>query len=53
MSDILLKEGYPVDCLHGDLEQHQRDKVMAKFRHKTIKVLFATDVAARGIDVKI
>ncbi|MGB3084781.1 MAG: DEAD/DEAH box helicase, partial [Saprospiraceae bacterium] len=52
MSDILLKEGYPVDCLHGDLEQHQRDKVMAKFRHKTIKVLFATDVAARGIDVK-
>ncbi|HEX5626248.1 MAG TPA: DEAD/DEAH box helicase [Saprospiraceae bacterium] len=52
LSDILLKEGYPVDCLHGDLEQHQRDKVMAKFRHKTIKILFATDVAARGIDVK-
>lgn len=52
MSDILLKEGYMVDCLHGDLEQHQRDKVMNKFRHKTVKVLFATDVAARGIDVK-
>lgn len=52
MSDILLKEGYPVDCLHGDLEQHQRDKVMNKFRLKTVKVLFATDVAARGIDIK-
>ncbi len=52
MSDILLKDGYPVDCLHGDLEQHQRDKVMNKFRLKTVKVLFATDVAARGIDIK-
>lgn len=52
LSDILLKEGYPVDCLHGDLEQHQRDKVMNKFRHKTVKILFATDVAARGIDIK-
>jgi ATP-dependent RNA helicase DeaD len=52
ISDILLKEGYPADCLHGDLEQHQRDKVMNKFRHQTVKILFATDVAARGIDVK-
>jgi ATP-dependent RNA helicase DeaD len=52
ISDILLKDGYPADCIHGDLEQHQRDKVMNKFRLKTVKVLFATDVAARGIDIK-
>lgn len=52
ISDILLKDGYAADCLHGDLEQRQRDKVMSKFRHKSVKVLFATDVAARGIDVK-
>ncbi len=52
ISDILLKDGYPADCIHGDLEQHQRDKVMNKFRLKTVKILFATDVAARGIDIK-
>ena len=51
ISDILLKDGYAADCLHGDLEQRQRDKVMSKFRHKSVKVLFATDVAARGIDI--
>jgi len=38
--------------LHGDLSQAQRDAAMKKFREKTVKVLVATDVAARGIDVK-
>lgn len=51
-NDALLKEGYKVDCIHGDLEQAQREKVMHKFRNKYVSVLFATDVAARGIDVK-
>lgn len=51
-NDALLKEGYPVECIHGDLEQHQREKVMNKFRNKYVSILFATDVAARGIDVK-
>ncbi|WP_141734863.1 ATP-dependent RNA helicase DbpA [Oligoflexus tunisiensis] len=37
--------------LHGDLEQMDRDKVMAKLRNRSIRVLVATDVAARGIDV--
>lgn len=37
--------------LHGDLEQMDRDKVMARLRNRSIRVLVATDVAARGIDV--
>lgn len=52
LSDHLVKDGYSADCLHGDLAQAQRDKVMLRFRHKNIKALLATDVAARGIDVK-
>jgi ATP-dependent RNA helicase DeaD len=38
--------------LHGDLTQQQRDKVMGEFREKTLQLLIATDVAARGIDVQ-
>ena len=51
ISDLLVRDGYPADCLHGDLSQPQRDKVMNHFRHKAVKILLATDVAARGIDV--
>ncbi|MCF8293913.1 MAG: DEAD/DEAH box helicase [Chitinophagaceae bacterium] len=51
ISDSLVKSGYNADCLHGDLSQQQRDKVMGKFRKRVIKILCATDVAARGIDV--
>lgn len=51
ISDKLIKDGYNSDCLHGDLSQAQREKVMNRFRHKAIKILLATDVAARGIDV--
>lgn len=39
------------DRLHGDLEQHERERVMAKFRNQSTRVLVATDVAARGIDI--
>ncbi|MCH3881969.1 DEAD/DEAH box helicase [Tenacibaculum aquimarinum] len=51
VSDKLIQDGYSADALHGDLSQNQRDSVMGKFRKKTIKILVATDVAARGIDV--
>jgi ATP-dependent RNA helicase DeaD len=51
ISDQLIKAGFNADCLHGDLSQQQRDKVMGKFRKRTVKILCATDVAARGIDV--
>lgn len=51
ISDALVKASYNADCLHGDLSQQQRDKVMGKFRKRLVKILCATDVAARGIDV--
>ena len=51
VADKLLKEGYNAAPLHGDLSQIQRDKAMDKFRDKTLQILVATDVAARGIDV--
>ncbi|MDQ6762631.1 MAG: DEAD/DEAH box helicase [Bacteroidota bacterium] len=51
ITERLLKEGYDIEALHGDLTQQQRDKVMQRFRQKSIQILIATDVAARGIDV--
>ena len=47
----LHKDGIDCDALHGDLSQAQRDDVMERFRSKRLKVLVATDVAARGLDV--
>jgi ATP-dependent RNA helicase DeaD len=44
--------GYPADSLHGDLNQTQRDRVMARFRSGQDELLVATDVAARGLDVQ-
>lgn len=48
----LTREGYDIDAIHGDLTQQQRDRVMGQFRDKSLQLLIATDVAARGIDVK-
>ena len=48
----LNNRGYPAEGLHGDLKQVQRDRVMSRFRKKTVDILVATDVAARGIDVE-
>lgn len=47
----LQRDGIDCDALHGDLSQAQRDSVMNAFRAKRLKVLVATDVAARGLDV--
>jgi ATP-dependent RNA helicase DeaD len=52
IAEKLSREGYNIDALHGDLTQNQRDKVMREFRERTLQLLIATDVAARGIDVK-
>lgn len=52
ITERLVKEGYDIEALHGDLTQQQRDKVMQRFRNKSIQLLIATDVAARGIDVE-
>ncbi|MES2132818.1 MAG: DEAD/DEAH box helicase [Bacteroidota bacterium] len=51
VADQLIKDGYNADALHGDLSQAQRDLVMKRFRSRTLQMLVATDVAARGIDV--
>lgn len=51
VATALIKDGYDADALHGDLSQMQRDQVMRRFKEKNLKLLVATDVAARGIDV--
>lgn len=51
VAEFLGKDGYSAEALHGDLSQAQRDSTMRKFRDKTLQLLVATDVAARGIDV--
>lgn len=51
VAEKLGKEGYSAEPLHGDLSQAQRDRVMNRFRAKSMQLLVATDVAARGIDV--
>ncbi len=52
IAEKLTREGYDIDALHGDLTQAQRNKVMDEFREKSLQLLIATDVAARGIDVQ-
>ena len=47
----LAKAGFDVCALHGDLEQRDRDEAMVRFQNGSIRVLVATDVAARGLDV--
>ncbi|MEM0966708.1 MAG: DEAD/DEAH box helicase [Verrucomicrobiota bacterium] len=48
----LIARGYLADKLHGDMTQVMRERVMNRFRRRTIEFLVATDVAARGLDVK-
>ena len=52
LEEALRATGMSVASLHGDLEQRDRDRVMAKFRNGSTRVLVATDVAARGIDLE-
>ncbi|MFH1321650.1 MAG: DEAD/DEAH box helicase [Bacteroidota bacterium] len=51
ISDELGNLGYAVEALHGELSQAQRDAVMKRFKNRSMQLLIATDVAARGIDV--
>ncbi len=46
------EKGYEVAALHGDIAQAQREKIIARFKTKKTRILVATDVAARGIDIK-
>jgi ATP-dependent RNA helicase DeaD len=52
LTETLVGRGYAADALHGGLSQEQRDRVMKKFRAGKTELLVATDVAARGLDVK-
>jgi len=52
VAEHLIRDGYNADSLHGDLSQAQRDKVMGRYRDRSLQLLVATDVAARGIDVQ-
>ncbi len=51
IAEDLSSLGYNTEALHGELSQQQRDNVMKRFKSKSIQLLIATDVAARGIDV--
>ncbi len=52
LTSDLKDAGIDCDCLHGDIPQSKREKTMQKYRDGKLKVLIATDVAARGIDVE-
>ncbi|MBW7932374.1 MAG: DEAD/DEAH box helicase [Gemmatimonadaceae bacterium] len=52
LTETLMARGYRAEALHGGLSQDQRDRVMKRFRAKGSDLLIATDVAARGLDVK-
>jgi ATP-independent RNA helicase DbpA len=52
LTDLLIKEGYSAIALHGDMEQFERDQTMIRFVNQSCSILVATDVAARGLDIK-
>ncbi len=51
VSDELHRAGIDADCIHGDIQQSRREKTMQRYRDGKLRVLVATDVASRGIDV--
>ena len=52
LADELLRQGIAALAIHGDLEQRERDQVLARFSNRSVSVLVATDVAARGLDIR-
>lgn len=52
LSDILTQRGFPTDSLHGDKSQQEREATLRKFKRRDVKIIVATDVAARGLDIK-
>ncbi len=52
LAEELWQQGFHVLALHGDLEQRERDQVLVQFSNKSSSILIATDVAARGLDIK-
>ncbi|MFZ5857962.1 MAG: DEAD/DEAH box helicase [Chloroflexota bacterium] len=52
LANELVVRGIPAEAIHGDLDQHARERVLGRFRSNHLKVLVATDVAARGLDIE-
>ncbi len=52
LADLLTQRGFPADSLHGDKSQQEREATLKKFKARQVKVIVATDVAARGLDIK-
>jgi ATP-dependent RNA helicase DeaD len=52
IAEQMIRDGYNAEALHGDLSQVDRDRIMKRFRDRSLQLLIATDVAARGIDVQ-
>ncbi len=52
VADTLCGKGFSALALHGDLEQRERDQVLVQFSNRSCSILVATDVAARGLDIK-
>lgn len=52
LQDDLRREGHSVSCLHGDLSQNERNKILNEYRSGTARILIATDIIARGIDIQ-
>jgi ATP-independent RNA helicase DbpA len=52
LADALVSRGFEALAIHGDLEQRERDQVLVRFANRSATVLVATDVAARGLDIK-
>jgi ATP-independent RNA helicase DbpA len=52
LAEELWQQGFHAQALHGDLDQRERDQVLIQFSNKSSSVLIATDVAARGLDIK-
>ena len=51
LANELVVRGIPAEAIHGDLDQQARERVLGRFRANQLKVLVATDVAARGLDI--
>lgn len=51
LADKLYRQGHETDVIHGDLRQRQREQVIKSFRNKKYRIMVATDVAARGLDI--
>ncbi|HYS44711.1 MAG TPA: helicase-related protein, partial [Geobacteraceae bacterium] len=52
VAEALVRQGLSALAIHGELEQRERDQVLVRFANKSVSVLVATDVAARGLDIK-